>query len=272
LRAKANLSGKQQDLLNALNGFYNASVALTVTLHLDPTVLLVPREGTMKQATLVREDLSIDEMLVAAVRYRPDLEAVRTLLGAAEADKGATVWGGWGPQAQATGILATRPPARSVVDTLYRQPIYTTTGGFNWSVATFGRIKSATANVNIAALDLERQLDQVQATVVTAHQASVTAAKLSPLAKQEVTSAEEALRLTLENLKAGTGLTIDVLQAEDTARQARLRYATTIVRYNQSQVNLLAALGLIDQTNVFALPAAARATSPLLEPADSTTR
>ncbi len=272
LRAKANLSGKQQDLLNALNGFYNASVALTVTLHLDPTVMLVPREGTMKQATLVREDLSIDEMLVAAVRYRPDLEAVRTLLGAAEADKGATVWGGWGPQAQATGILATRPPARSVVDTLYRQPIYTTTGGFNWSVATFGRIKSATANVNIAALDLERQLDQVQAAVVTAHQASVTAAKLSPLAKQEVTSAEEALRLTLENLKAGTGLTVDVLQAEDTARQARLRYATTIVRYNQSQVNLLAALGLIDQTNVFALPAAARATSPLLEPADSTTR
>jgi outer membrane protein TolC len=65
-----------------------------------------------------------------------------------------------------------------------------------------------------------------------------------PIAKQQVTSAEEALRLTKENLKAGTGLTIDVLQAVDTAEQAQLRYATAMIGYNQSQINLLAALGL----------------------------
>ena len=54
LRAEAARAGKQQDLLTALNGFYDASIALTVTLHLDPTVMLVPRAGTMKQATLIR--------------------------------------------------------------------------------------------------------------------------------------------------------------------------------------------------------------------------
>ena len=272
LRAEAALAGKQQDLLTALNGFYDSSIALTVTLDVDPTVMLVPQVGTMKQASLVREDLPIDDMLVTAVRYRPDLEAVRALLAAAEADKGATLWGGLGPQAQSMGILATRPPAGSVVDTMYRQPIYRTTGGFNWSAATFGRIKSATANVNIAALDLNRQLDQVQATVVSAHQASLTAGKLIPIAKQQVTSAEEALRLTQKNLRVGTNLTIDVLQAQDAADEARLRYATAVVRYNQSQVNLLAALGLIDQANVVALPAAARVTSPPMEPAEITTR
>jgi outer membrane protein TolC len=32
--------------------------------------------------------------------------------------------------------------------------------------------------------------------------------------------------LTQKNLQAGTGLTIDVLQAQDAADQARLRYAT----------------------------------------------
>jgi outer membrane protein TolC len=93
LRAKADLALKQQNLLTALNGFYDASVALTVTLDLDPTVMLVPRAGTVRQATLVREHLPIDDMLVTAVRYRPDLEAVRTLLAATEADKGATMWG-----------------------------------------------------------------------------------------------------------------------------------------------------------------------------------
>lgn len=250
LRAEADLALKQQNLLKAVNGFYDASVALTVTLDLDPTVMLVPLAGTMKQAMLVREDLPIDEMLVTAVRYRPDLEAVRALLAAADADKGSTIWGGLGPQAQAAGVLAPRPPAGRLVDTEYRQPIYNTTGGFNWSAATFGRIKSATANVDIAALNVDRQLDQVQAAVVTAHQASLTAAKLIPKAKQEVTSAEEALRLTRQNLKVGTGLIIDVLLAEDTADQARLHYATAVISYNQSQINLLAALGLIDSMNV----------------------
>jgi outer membrane protein TolC len=93
-------------------------------------------------------------------------------------------------------------------------------------------------------------LDQVRAAVVSAHQASLTAAQLIPIARQQVTSAEEALRLTQENLKAGTGLIVDVLLAEAAAEQARARYATAIVRYNQSQIDLLAALGLIDQTNI----------------------
>ena len=88
LRAEADLALKQQNPLTALDGFYNASVALTDTLDLDPTV---PHAGTMKQATLVREDLPIDDMVVTAVRYRPDLEALRTLIAAAEADKGATI-------------------------------------------------------------------------------------------------------------------------------------------------------------------------------------
>jgi outer membrane protein TolC len=70
---------------------------------------------------------------------------------------------------------------------------------------------------------VDRQLDEVQAAVVTAHQANLTAAKLIPKAKQGVAAAEEALRLTQENLQAGTGLTIDVLQAQDSADQARLR-------------------------------------------------
>ena len=86
--------------------------------------------------------------------------------------------------------------------------------------------------------------------LVAVHPASITAAKLIPIAGQEVASAEEALRLTQQNLTAGTGLTIDVLQAQNAAEKARLRRATAMVRYNQSQINLLAALGLIDQTNI----------------------
>jgi len=68
---------------------------------------------------------------------------------------------------------------------------------------------------------------------------------LATLSRQQVTSAEEALRLSEANLRAGTMTTLDVLQAQDAATQARLRYARAVVSYNQSQINLLAALGLL---------------------------
>jgi outer membrane protein len=130
------------------------------------------------------------------------------------------------------------------------------TAGFALGASTYGQINTANANRNLASLNVESQLDQIRAAVVSAHQASITTAKLIPIAAQQVNSAEEALRLTQANLKSGTGLTVDVLQAEDAADQARYRHATAIVRYNQSEVNLLASLGLIDQTSFFPFAAA----------------
>src|SRR5207245_10326695 len=104
------------------------------------------------RSTLVREDLPIDDMLVTAVRYRPDLEAVRTLWAAAQADEGAAFWGGLGPQIQSAQTFAPPPPARAAVDTLYRQPKYLATGGFNWSTATFGRIHGAVGKGEVSGL------------------------------------------------------------------------------------------------------------------------
>jgi len=170
-------------------------------------------------------------MLSTAVRYRPDLEAVRTLWAATQADKGSAIWGGLGPKVQAAGTFEPSAPTSSPVDTMYRQQRYLATGGFTLSVATFGRIKAAVANTKIAGLDLDIKLDQVQAAVISADQATRTAAKAIPVASRQVASAEEALRLTQANLEAGTALTIDVLQAEDAADQARFNYANAVVGY-----------------------------------------
>jgi outer membrane protein TolC len=276
LRAEAALAAAQQDLISALNGFYDASIALTLTLHLDPTVMLVPQAGDMSQATLVREDLSIDEMLAAAVRYRPDLQAARKLLAAAQADKGATVWGALGPQFQAaysSGSLAahvTGKPGQD--DHFHEQQKGFASAGFVLGPSTFGNIKEAKANVKLAALDADSQLDQIRAAVVSSHQASITAAKLIPIARQQVAAAEEALRLAQYNFRVGTMLTLDVLQAQAAAERARLRYANAMVRYNQSEVNLLSALGLVEGENVAIVPAVAAGSEAPKEPLESTAK
>src|SRR5439155_18369100 len=104
--------------------------------------------------------------------------------------------------------------------------------------------KIADANERAAAVDVQRQTDQVRAAVVSAQQTSATNARLIPVARRQLDAARQALQLAQANLKAGTMLTIDVLQVQDEVDRARLRYVDVVGQYNQSQVNLLTALGI----------------------------
>jgi outer membrane protein TolC len=250
-RARASLAGRRQDLLLAVNAFYEASLALTGTLQLDPVVTLVPAPNQIEQIALVKDELSVDELLATAVRYRPDLEEARSLLAATEADKGAVLWGALGPQFQAAytfGGVAT--DAQGHVFHLREQEKAYASAGFAFGMSTFGQAKTASANVRASEIDIQKQLEQVRIQVVVAQQASITNANLIPIAQDQVTSAREALRLAQANLKAGTMLLLDVLQAEDELDAARLRHADAVVHYNQSQVNLLASLGLLTAPTV----------------------
>jgi outer membrane protein TolC len=246
LRAQASLAGLQQDVLLALNSFYQSSVALTLTLHLDPVVTLVPQQKQIDQLTLVRADMTIEEMLATALTYRPDLEAARTLVRAAHADTKSTAWGGFGPQVQAGyqfGELQTKIPSKDYV--YHAQQKASAAAGFSLGASTFGRIKTASADERSAQIDLQRELDRVRAAVVSAQQNSLTNGKLVPVARQQLDAAQSALHQAQANLKAGTMLTVDVLQAEDSVAQARLQFVDAVVHYNQAQIDLMASLGLL---------------------------
>jgi multidrug efflux system outer membrane protein len=246
LSARASLASRRQDLLLAVNRFYEASLALTLTLHLDPVVTLVPSAGQTAQTTLVRDDLKIDEMLALAVEHRPDLQAARMLLAAAKADKGAIMWGALGPQLQAAYTFGGIGTHGTFADNgIHEQQRGSASAGFVLGASTFGNVKAAGASFRSAALDVEQRLNEVRVEVVSAQQASLTNSAIVPIAREQVDSAEESLRLTQANLKQGTMLFVEVLRAEDLLDSARLRYADAVLHYNQSQINLLAALGLL---------------------------
>jgi outer membrane protein TolC len=247
LRASAALEARQQDLAAAMNEFYQNSVTLTLTLHLDPVVTLVPKSSDIAQTTLVRQDWTIDQLLATAVEWRPDLQAARTLYAASRADTKGTTWAGIGPQVQGGyqfGGVAAHTSNNGGFGLDQQQRAYASVGT-SLSASTFGRVKTAKAIERQAEIDALRQLDQVRAQVVRASQDSATNQKVIPAAQRQMESAEEALRLAQANLEAGTLLTLDVLQADDAVSDARLRYVTGVVRYNQSQVNLAAAIGLL---------------------------
>ena len=296
LRAEARLAQRRQELILSMKEFYDASVALAVTLHLDSSLTLVPKITELPPIDLVRPDFPIDELLGIAVAFRPDLEQVRILLEAVTADKKATWWGAYGPQFQAAyqyggitgnannvvggdGIpnnLIVNPGrangsfgASALGNGLIRESLQrasrrldgrdnqtfsfsdqiraSTSVGWRLSVSAFGDMKAAKALEEQARIDALSKLDQVKADVVSAVQASNANHMLISLAQQQIAAAAEALRLSEANLRAGMMTTLEVLQSQDAVMQARLRHAEAVVRYNQSQVNLLAALGLLDE-------------------------
>jgi len=299
LRAEARLAERRQDLMIALKDFYDTSVLLAVTLHLDSSVTLVPSVDNLEKTQLVREDLSIEETLGIAVAFRPELESFRNLIDAAVADRKKAWWTGFGPTLSLTyqyggitghannvvapegvpGNLILNPASSSgsfsnnpfgngfIKEGILRgskrldgrddqtfsftdQQRATASAGWRLSLSTLGDLKSAKARELKALVRYERILDEVRAEAVAATQAARTYDQLIEFAGQQVTSAEEALRLSQANLQAGTMTTLDVLQAQDAATQARLRYAESVVRYNQSQIKLLAALGLYAEAAV----------------------
>jgi outer membrane protein TolC len=253
LRSEARLAEAQQALNTALNGFHDASIALALTLHLDPTVMLVPQAGPLHEATLVRDDLSVDDMLAAAVGYRPDLQAARKLLDASRADQHAIVWAELGPKFQAAyanGSLAVHVTGQD--DDFHAQQRSAGTVGFALGLSAQGHLKTAQAETQLATLDTVAKLDEVRAAVVTSHQACIAASKSIPLAAQQVSAAKEALQLAQDHARTGTMLAFDVLRAQTVEAQAQLSYASAIVRYNQAEVALLSTLGLLDQNTVHA--------------------
>jgi multidrug efflux system outer membrane protein len=253
-RAQAFLAGRRQDLLLAVDRFDRSSLALTATLDLDPMVTLAPAPHEVAQVTLVRDDVAIDELIHLAVTHRPDLESARLLLAAAKADDSAVLWNSIGPQlfaAYSYGSIQTRtsdgtsgPHQRSV-------------GAAGATVAAnptvFGQSHVADADVRSAGLEVEARLLRVRGEVVVAQQASITNAALLPIATDQVRAAEESLRLAQAGLKAGTTLLLDTLQAQQELDAARVSLAAAAIHYDQAQVDLLAALGLLDEGSL--LPA-----------------
>jgi outer membrane protein len=250
-RAHALFAAREQDLTGAVNAFYQASIGLTLTLHLDPTITLVPKSDQLAPVKLVTDDLGIEHMLAIAVASRPDLQSVRSFAAASGADAHSALWGGIGAQLQAGyqfGGLQSQIPGQTF--DMQEQRRASASVGLNLSLATFGRVRTAKAVERQALLEAQRKLDAVRADVVASVQESATQSKLIPTAQQQVDAASEALRLARANFKVGNALLLDVLQSEDGLNDARVRYTGAVVLYNKAQVDLLAALGKLDTASL----------------------
>jgi outer membrane protein len=109
----------------------------------------------------------------------------------------------------------------------------------DWNIwewgASYNAKEAASAEARAAAADVEATRRRVLTEVTSAKAELVAAANAVALANQTIASAQEAYRVTEAQVRAGTGTTTDLLNAESALTQARLqlenaRYAQAAVR------------------------------------------
>jgi len=192
-----------------------------------------------------------------AIEHRDDLQAVRALVSAAEADTKAARWNAFGPTAllgaQFGGIAGSAEDVAGIGDTrfaLHDQWRIDAGGAARLSAASFGDVATSDAIARIAGVEAARALELVRAQLVTADRDRRVQRSLAPLARAEFTAAEEALRLAHRRFEVGMLTTFDVLQRESALTRARTSFAEAVLRYNQAQLDLVAALGVLDTTSL----------------------
>jgi len=240
-RARAQAAAAEQRLLGARNERQRRSKALAAALRLDSTVDLAPADKDLLPATLVAPAEDLQKWIGRAAERRPEIRAYQSGREAARNEASATRWSVWGPELSAGAAWGGLGRSFSTVD---ERANYVVSLGWTFSLGGPGRIEAAEARVAQADIALERFRDRLQASVAGSFQElSLARQNLDP-AQRELTAAEAALRIAKANYEGGLLPENDLLLAQQSADQARLRRLGAVARFNQAQLQLLAESGV----------------------------
>lgn len=250
LRAEAQLAEDEGFLSQTRKEFRDASVALALTLKLDPGVTLFPLEPAVKQLTVTPLATSLDDLLSRAFVQRPEVKEFSLRTEAAEDQRKALWWKALGPKV--AGTVEESAIGRSF--DLGNRQIYGGFIGWTLSPSSIGEIQAARARLDQTKIQAERILESVKAEVIQARETVLTAQEQIEAALRGVQAAEASLTLSQVRLEGGVGLTLEVLEAQEALTTARTALVSAIAQYNKAQAGLLRATGEMSVTALVGAP------------------
>lgn len=240
-RARAQAAAAEQRLLAARNERQRRSKTLAASLRLDSTVDLAPADKDLAPATLVAPTDDLPKWLGRAAERRPEIQAYQAGREAARNEASATRWSVWGPEVSAGAAWGGLGKSFNTVD---ERANYIVSLGWTFSLGGPGRIEAAEARAAQADIALERFRDRLQASVAGSYQELALSRQNLDPAQRELAAAEAALRIARATYEGGVLPENDLLLAQQSADQARLRRLSAVARFNQAQLQLLAESGV----------------------------
>ncbi len=242
LQAEVALANQQPQLISAKNNYLIAQYQLAKSLNLDPGPQGTTTFNAVGELEVHERPLDLKSAIQAGIERRPFLKVQRlTILIQKEQIKVALA--GYKPQLNANGGYEVRSSALShELDDTVEGWFFGFTGSWNIfdGLATYGRVKTARANLESAKVNYDDSVHQVELEVQQAFANLQTARETIRSQQKTVEQALEAVRLATERLAAGAGTQLDVLNAQvqlTTARstelQARSNYNTALADFDR---------------------------------------
>lgn len=245
LRVRVQTERNQLAWRRALEERELAATTLARSLHLDPSVRLVAREGDLVPVTMV--STNVQSLLREALVTRPELKQTDALVASARETRNAATYGplvpSVGAQAFFGGLGGGRDNDWGNFD---HQQDYL--AGLSWRIGPGGlfdadRKRAARAQFNLAQLTAEKVKQQIIQEVVDASTRADSLREQLNTAKRALEAAEQTLRLTQQRREFGVGIVLEAIQAEQDLTRARVDYLKLIAEFNKAQYALLRAAG-----------------------------
>lgn len=282
LQARTQLARDKQDLISQQVARRKAAVALATTLNLTSGEDLVLSDRTVSKARLIDDNQKITELVQIAIDNRPELkrweqmrlaakDAIHIALaplfpqvvgqaglattgakvtkstGASEsssASTGSLGLGGFGPEAVTPIGTAIGPKKFSLAE------IYLIGLSIQWNIGGLGltdmaKVNAARWQARKAQTEFARELTYICREVRDAYLDSIDAENLIATTTDAVDSSRQQLKVAVIRLEEGVGTDLDVVNAQRSYTDALIGKANAIIKFNQSQVSLLRAMGHI---------------------------
>ncbi|MBI2810950.1 MAG: TolC family protein [Candidatus Melainabacteria bacterium] len=285
LQAETQLADDKQKLISQQIARRKAAVKLATSLNADCNDDLVVSERLVSPNRLVDDNTKVTELVQIAIDNRPELKkweqqrlaakaaiklayapllptisgtgALATTgakvvpISGAQASSSAST-GGFGP----TGGFSTSANTSTATPGFQRTPtfnlaeIFTLGVAVQWNIGGLGvtdsnKIKAARWEARKTQLEFARELSWVCKDVRDSYLSSMDAKNLIAASTAAVNSSRQQLKVAVIRLEEGVGTDLDVVNAQRSYTNSLIEKAKAIVQFNESQAELLKAIGKI---------------------------
>ena len=227
-----------------------AAARLAQTLHISPTIELIPEGADPAPMQLAVRRSSLDALVAQALASRPELKQSDAQIAAARKARDGAKFGPLVPTLRAEYFHG------GLGGGTYRDGIgdFDETSdygvGLSWRIGPGGlfdrgRVKAGEARLKAGELDREKLRDEITRQVVEAHARVHSLADQIESARKALGDAENSLKLTRQRQQFGVGEVLENIQSEQDLTRARIDYLGAITDYNRAQFALQRAVGRV---------------------------
>ncbi len=243
MQSRSQLVTQEQELINAENTLAKAEQALLNRLNLDSDISLAPPPVQAEPKPLVPMTLTTNDLVAWAEAKNPSLQFIDYEIAALK-NEGRAVLSDVVPAVTLqTYINGTGPSLDALGLGRFGGFVVQSNLGENLGLAIPLRYRSARLQVRQRQVQRETQSRNVEKNVINAFLDSRDAAKAILTTREALAVSQESYRLAVGRFRAGLGINLDVLNAENALNTARTDVVRAILIYNRAQVRLLQAIG-----------------------------